>query len=83
MIFETNVPFERFGIMLDNSRDAVMTVDSVKRMINIMQDLGYNMLMLYTEDTYEVKNQPYFGRFRGRYSNEEMKEMDAYAKAKG
>lgn len=83
MIFETNVPFERFGIMLDNSRDAVMTVDSVKHMIRIMQDLGYNMLMLYTEDTYEVKNQPYFGRYRGRYSNEEMKEMDAYAKAHG
>lgn len=82
-IFETAIPFERFGIMLDNSRDAVMRVNGVKRMIDIMRDLGYNMLMLYTEDTYEVKGQPYFGRYRGRYSQEEMKEMDAYAKAQG
>ena len=57
-----------FGCMLDCSRNAVMTVDSVKRWIDITSDLGYNMLMLYTEDTYEIKNQPYFGYLRGRYT---------------
>ncbi|MEE0885082.1 MAG: beta-N-acetylhexosaminidase [Faecalimonas sp.] len=82
-IFETKMPFERFGLMLDNSRNAVMTVESVKRMIRIMEKLDYNMLMLYTEDTYEVNNQPYFGRYRGRYKKEELKELDAYAKARG
>ncbi len=82
-IFETKTPFERFGLMFDNSRDAVMTVETVKRMINLMESLDYNMLMLYTEDTYEITNQPYFGRYRGRYKKEELKELDVYAKAHG
>lgn len=72
-----------FGCMLDCSRNAVMTVGSVKKWIDISSDLGYNMLMLYTEDTYEIKNQPYFGYGRGRYSAAEIKELDSYAKEKG
>lgn len=72
-----------FGTMLDCSRNAVMTVDSVKQWIDITADLGYNMLMLYTEDTYEIKNQPYFGYMRGRYSITEMKQINAYCASKG
>lgn len=72
-----------FGTMLDCSRNAVMTVGSVKQWIDITSDLGYNMLMLYTEDTYEVKNQPYFGYCRGRYSIAQMKEINDYAASKG
>ena len=48
-----------------------------------MADLGYNTLMLYTEDTYEVDNQPYFGYLRGRYSQKELREIDDYAFEKG
>lgn len=80
-IFSTKTPFERFGLMIDNSRTAVMTVKAVKRMIDVMEMLDYNMLMLYTEDTYEVEHQPYFGHLRGRFSKEELKEIDRYAKA--
>ena len=72
-----------FGTMLDCSRNAVMTVDSVKQWIDLTADLGYNMLMLYTEDTYEVINQPYFGYMRGRYSIAEMQEIQAYCTSKG
>ena len=79
---ETNTPFRRLGTMLDCSRNAVMTVDAVKKWIDITSDLGYNTLMLYTEDTYEVGGEPYFGYARGRYSKAELKEIDAYAHAK-
>lgn len=72
-----------FGCMLDCSRNAVMTVDSIKKWIDISSDIGYNMLMLYTEDTYEIKSQPYFGYGRGRYSVAELKELNCYAKSKG
>lgn len=75
--------FNRLGVMLDCSRNAVMTVSALKRWIDIMSDLGYNTLMLYTEDTYEVDNQPYFGYLRGRYSQEELRLIDAYASDKG
>lgn len=39
--------------------------------------------MLYTEDTYEVNDEPYFGYVRGRYTKEEMKELDAFAGSLG
>lgn len=75
--------FRRFGTMLDCSRNAVMTVESVKNWMDIIADLGYNTLLLYTEDTYEVDENPYFGYMRGRYTQEELREIDAYAIEKG
>ncbi len=76
-------PFKRFGTMLDCSRNAVMNLKSVKNWIDMTADLGFNMLMLYTEDTWEVENQPKFGYLRGRYTTDEIKELDAYAESKG
>ena len=68
------------GVMIDCSRNAVMNIESLKKMIVILEKMGYNNLMLYTEDTYEVDNQPYFGHLRGRYSKEEIREIDSFAK---
>ncbi len=73
-----NADFKHYGIMIDCSRNAVMKPEAVKQMIDLLEKMGYNSLMLYTEDTYEVNNQPYFGYLRGRYSKEEMKELNAY-----
>ncbi len=72
--------FKRAGLMLDCSRDAVRTVETVKKLVDIMSKMGYNTLMLYTEDTYEIKERPYFGYLRGRYSKEEIKEIDSYCR---
>ena len=75
--------FKTLGTMLDCSRNAVMTVESVKRWIDLTAKLGCNTLHLYMEDTYEVDGQPYFGHLRGRYSKAELKQIDAYAAAHG
>ena len=75
--------FKTFGTMLDCSRNAVMTVDAVKRWIDLTAKLGCNTLHLYMEDTYEVDGHPYFGHLRGRYSKAELKQIDAYAAAHG
>lgn len=64
--------------MLDTSRNAVMKPQEVKNFAKILRSFGYNMLMLYTEDTYEVENEPYFGYMRGRYTQEELKEIVEY-----
>lgn len=69
--------------MLDCSRNAVMNLKSVKDYIDIIAKFGYSRLMLYTEDTYEIEGEPYFGYFRGRYSQVELKELDDYAFKKG
>lgn len=48
------------GVMVDCSRNAVMNVISVKRFVDSIAKMGYNTMMLYTEDTYEVNQQPFF-----------------------
>lgn len=77
------VCFPKNGFMLDCSRNAVFTTETVKRLIRHLARLGMNLLMLYTEETYEVKEEPYFGIYRGRYSQEEIREIDAYARLFG
>ncbi|MEG1359758.1 MAG: family 20 glycosylhydrolase [Clostridia bacterium] len=75
--------FEACGPMLDMSRGGVMTVASVKKTIDAMAALGLNLLMLYTEDTYEVPEYPYMGYLRGRYTQAELRELDDYADEMG
>ena len=71
------------GIMLDLSRNAVMSVETLKNYIRLISKMGYNCVFLYTEDTYEVEGEKYFGYLRGRYSKEEMCEIDSYAQTLG
>lgn len=75
--------YEHFGVMIDMSRNSVMSVDALKRYLPLLKKMGYNTVMLYTEDTYEVDGEPYFGYMRGRYTKEEMKEIDAFAASIG
>ena len=71
--------FASCGLMLDCSRNAVPTVDAVRRLLDRMAMLGLNLLLLYTEDTYEVEGQPYHGYLRGRFTGEELEALDRYA----
>ncbi|MDE5897442.1 MAG: beta-N-acetylhexosaminidase, partial [Clostridia bacterium] len=75
--------FEKLGVMIDCSRNAVLSKEAFFRMAEILAKLGYNTIRLYTEDTYEVEGEPYFGYLRGRYSKQELKEMDAFAAGLG
>ena len=76
-------PFTMLGIMLDCSRDAVMTVEHLKGYLDHLAILGYNMAMLYTEDTYRVAGEPMFGFMRGAYTQDEIREIDDYAASLG
>ena len=71
------------GIMLDCSRDAVMKPEKVKEFAKMISAMGYNMLQLYTEDTYEIDGEPFFGYMRGRYTQEELRDIDAYCASIG
>ena len=75
--------FKYFGVMLDVSRNAVMTVDTMKWYLPLLKKMGYNCVFLYSEDTYAVEGEPYFGYMRGRYTDEEMREMDDFATSIG
>lgn len=77
------VHYEKNGVMLDCSRNCVMSIPAVKAWMRMQASVGMNTVMLYTEDTYEVPEYPYFGAFRGRYTKEEIQELDQYAQIFG
>ncbi len=75
--------FTSLTYMQDNSRNAVSSIPAVKKLIRQLSLMGYHSLMLYTEDTFEIENYPYFGYQRGRFSTEELKELVAYGESFG
>jgi hypothetical protein len=75
--------FDYFGVMIDCSRNAVPNISELKKFLDIISKMGYNCAMLYTEDTYEVENEPFFGYKRGRFSASELREIDEYAASVG
>ena len=66
-------------MMFDTSRNAVLRPDTLRSFLRKMALMGMNLGMMYTEDTYEVPGQPYFGYQRGAYSRDELMQMDKYA----
>lgn len=71
--------FQSSGIMFDCSRNAVLKPRALRFFFRKMALMGLNLGMMYTEDTYEVPGQPFFGYKRGRYTYDELKALDDYA----
>ena len=71
--------YDILGVMPDTSRNAAPKIDTLKQFCRIIALEGYNVLMLYMEDMYEMEKQPYFGHLRGRYTKAELQELDDYA----
>lgn len=69
--------------LFDVSRNAVLRPGTVEELLCRMALMGMDAGMLYTEDTYEVPGEPYFGYMRGRYTQEELRRLDDYAAALG
>ncbi len=75
--------FDSNGFMLDCSRNAAPTLDTIKMTLVRMALMGLNTMQLYTEDMYTLEDRPYFGYMRGRYTDEELKAVDDTAYALG
>ncbi|KAI5475274.1 hexosaminidase, glycoside hydrolase family 20 protein [Pseudohyphozyma bogoriensis] len=71
--------FETVGVMVDCSRNGVMLVSGVKMLLRNLAMSGTNVLQLYCEDTYQIPGEPFFGYFRGPYTEAELREIDDYA----
>lgn len=80
---EEHPVFEHLTYMADCSRNGVCSPDYLRRLMVKLSLMGYDRLMLYTEDTYQVEGYPYFGHFRGRYSRQELRELDGFAASLG
>lgn len=75
--------YETLGVMIDFSRNGVMTLPSLKSFLTTIRKMGYNTLFLYMEDTYEIPEEPYFGYMRSRYTVEELREIDDFCASIG
>ncbi|MBQ6902756.1 MAG: beta-N-acetylhexosaminidase [Oscillospiraceae bacterium] len=75
--------YDVLGFMLDCSRNAVVTFDTFREMTCRLALMGYSMIQLYTEDSYEMKEYPYFGYMRPRLTKEDIRKMDEYTKLFG
>ena len=82
-ILEQPRKFETLAAFCDCSRNAVLKIETIKSYIMDIAALGYNQLYIYTEDTFEIPEYPYFGHLRGRYSVNEIHEIDNFAKQFG
>ena len=72
-------PMTSIGVMFDCSRNSVMTVERSKYWMRRLALLGFNWVMFYTKDAYELPGEDFFGYLRGRYTLEEFRAMDDYA----
>ncbi len=76
-------PMEDITFMVDCSRCAVYTVQTLQKLMRNLAATGYTSVMLYIEDEYEVPEEPCFGYLRGRYKKQELKEIVAYGDSIG
>lgn len=75
--------FDTCGTMIDVSRNGVLTVKTAKDVAERISLMGLNMMMLYTEDIYQMAKYPWFGYMRGSYSKEELKEINCHCQKLG
>ena len=81
--FSESARFDLLGVMVDVSRNGVLRPDTVKALIRRCALMGINTFIAYAEDTYEVPGEPFFGYLRGRYTQKELRDLDAYANVLG
>ncbi len=83
LAFTEKSEFTMRGLMAECSRNGVLRPDAAEAFMRRSALMGINMLMFYTEDTYEVPGEPFFGYLRGGFTMKEMKALDDYADALG
>ncbi|NLG51112.1 MAG: family 20 glycosylhydrolase [Chloroflexi bacterium] len=68
------------GVMMDVSRGKVPTVDTIKLVIDELALYKANVLQFYTEHTFAFAHHPRIGQGCGSLTNEDILELDAYAR---
>lgn len=66
------------GVMLDVSRAKVPTLDTLKRVVDMISFYKLNMLQLYVEHTFASRRHPEIGRGWGALTPEELVALDHY-----
>jgi len=80
---EEKLRFEFRGFHLDVARGGVASVEELKRLLRWLFLLKFNFLAIYVEDLFPWDRHPDIGAKRGRYTNEEWREVVEYGKKLG
>ena len=75
--------FKVLNSQLDVARNGIFTLDAIKKWVVGTAALGYTHFELFMEDSYELEGYPRFGYMRGRYSKEELKEINKICESMG
>ena len=76
--------FDSCGPMFDGSQaSSLMNLNSCRKMMLILAGMGFNRMMLYCEDCYEIPGEPYWGNMRPRFSQADFRALDDFAYALG
>ncbi len=75
--------FDTLGVMVDMTENAVMKPSAVKRFCRLLAALGYNALTFKTVKGDKIRDTLDFDTFAGRYTAEELRELDSYAASLG
>lgn len=82
-VWETDY-FDGNGLMYDGSQaSSLLTVGTCKRFLLMLAAMGLNTFLLYTENTFDLPNEPYWGYMRPRYTEEDFREIDDFAYSLG
>ena len=70
--------FEHVGWWMDVSQtNALLKVERLEEAMCRMALMGMNRLVLYMEDSFEIPEEPYFGYMRSRYTEADLRAIDA------
>lgn len=71
------------ALFLECSNNGTPKVEILKEYIDYIAPMGYTQLYLGLTSAFEIESEPYFGYKRGRYTVEQLREIDDYAAKKG
>ena len=74
--------FEKLGVLV-SSCGTLRSVNTLKRFMDYLAQLNYDTFYLDITAGYGLEGEPFFAYLRAKYTNEEMKELDAHAKSLG
>ncbi len=84
MSTERKIKMERIlATSIDVSRNSVLKPEQLKKLMDVTAKMGYNAMVIYHEDLFEMPEYPKFGYMRGRYSIAELKDLVAYGEEHG
>lgn len=75
--------FETLQLYLDVARNGVFTMEALKRWIVNMAAMGFTQISFNFEDMFELEGYPRLGYMRGRYTKNDLKELNAFCEAFG